>query len=143
VQLYSNSNNTMRQNNKTNKSIAEFNKQDIAASKRITFLFLELLERQFPVNESEASLQLRSASDFAAQLSVHVNHLNRAIKRTTGKTTSKIIAARILEEAKILLKNRSLNVSEIAYSLGFTKASHFNNFFKKHVQVSPLKFRNN
>jgi AraC-like DNA-binding protein len=132
----------MWQNNKTDKSNEELNKQDVAASKRITSLFLELLEHQFPTNESKASLQLRSASDFAAQLSVHVNHLNRAIKRTTGKTTSKIIAERILEEAKILLKNSSLNVSEIAYSLGFTKASHFTNFFKKHVDVSPLKFRN-
>jgi AraC-like DNA-binding protein len=128
----------MWQNNKTDKSNEELNKQDVAASKRITSLFLELLEHQFPINESKASLQLRSASDFAAQLSVHVNHLNRAVKRTT----SKIIAERILEEAKILLKNSSLNVSEIAYSLGFTKASHFTNFFKKHVDVSPLKFRN-
>jgi len=140
MQLYSN--NTMHQNDKKNKLTSEFNNHDVAASKRITFLFLELLEHQFPINESSGSLQLRSASDFAAQLSVHVNHLNRAVKGTTGKTTSTIIAARILEEAKILLKKSSLNVSEIAYSLGFTKASHFNNFFKKHVQVSPLKFRN-
>lgn len=139
MQLYSD--NTMQQQDK-NKPTPESNKQDVEALKRITYLFLELLEHQFPINENKASLQLRSASAFAAQLSVHVNHLNREVKRTTGKTTSKIIAERILEEAKTLLKDSSLNVSEIAYSLGFTKASHFNNFFKKHVHVSPLKFRN-
>jgi AraC family transcriptional regulator, transcriptional activator of pobA len=32
-------------------------------------------------------------------------------------------------------------VSEIAYTLGFKELSHFNNFFKKHTQMSPLQFR--
>jgi AraC-like DNA-binding protein len=34
-------------------------------------------------------------------------------------------------------------VADISYSLGFQEVTHFNNFFKKHTQVSPLKFRNN
>lgn len=46
------------------------------------------------------------------------------------------------QEAKILLKHSPWNVSEIAYALGFTETTHFNNFFKKHVELSPLKFRN-
>lgn len=121
---------------------AKFDQQPIKASKRISSLFLELLERQFPIDDNHPSLQFRSASDFAAQLNVHVNHLNRAVKETTDKTTSHIIAGRILQEAKILLKHSPWNVSEIAYALGFTETTHFNNFFKKHVQLSPLKFRN-
>ena len=83
-----------------------------------------------------------SASEFASQLNVHVNHLNRAIKETSDKTTSQIIGERIVQEAKILLKHSPWNVSEIGYALGFTETTHFNNFFKKHVQLSPLKFRN-
>jgi AraC family transcriptional regulator, transcriptional activator of pobA len=121
---------------------AKFEKQQINASQRISNLFLELLERQFPIDENQQSLSLRSASDFANQLNVHVNHLNRAIKETTYKTTSQLIAERILQEAKILLKHSPWNVSEISYALGFTETTHFNNFFKKHVQLSPLKFRN-
>jgi len=56
--------------------------------------------------------------------------------------TEALLAERILQEAKILLKHSAWKVSEIAYSLGFTEVTHFNNFFKKHVQLSPLKFRN-
>jgi len=119
-----------------------FNKQQINASQRISTLFLELLERQFPIEENHPRVNLRSASDFAQQLNVHVNHLNRALKDTTEKTTSQIIAERILQEAKILLKRSQWNVSEIADALGFTEVTHFNNFFKKHVGTSPLKFRN-
>ncbi len=117
------------------------NQQPLNASQRISTLFLELLERQFPVDENHQAIQLRAASDFAQQLNVHVNHLNRAVKETTDKTTSAIIAERILQEAKILLKHSPWNVSEIAFALGFTETTHFNNFFKKHVQLSPLKFR--
>lgn len=69
-----------------------------------------------------------------------VNHFNRAVKETTDKATSQIIGERILQEANILLKHSPWNVSEIAYSLGFTEVTHFNNFFKKHVQLGPLKF---
>jgi AraC-like DNA-binding protein len=117
-------------------------KKAIHASQRITNLFQELLERQFPIDDNHQSVQLRSASDFARQLNIHVNHLNRAVKETTEKTTTQWIAERFLQEAKILLKHSSWTVSEIAYALGYTELSHFNNFFKKHVQLSPLKFRN-
>jgi AraC family transcriptional regulator, transcriptional activator of pobA len=121
---------------------SNFDKQQINASKRISVLFLELLERQFPIDDNHQRISLRSASEFSNQLNIHVNHLNRAVKETTQKTTSQVIAERILQESKILLKHSHWSVSEIAYALGFTEVTHFNNFFKKHVQSSPLKFRN-
>jgi len=116
--------------------------QPINAAQRISTLFLELLERQFPIDDLHQTISLRSASDFANQLNVHVNHLNRAVKETTQKTTTQIIAERLVQESKILLKHSAWSVSEIAFALGFTEVTHFDNFFKKHVQVSPLKFRN-
>lgn len=111
------------------------------ASSRISSLFLELLERQFPIEDARQRFGLRSAADFADQLTIHVNHLNRALKETTQKTTSEIIAERILQEAKILLKHTDWNISEIAYSLGFEEPTHFNNFFKKNIQLTPTQFR--
>lgn len=112
------------------------------ASQRVSTLFMELLERQFPIDDTHQSVQLRSASDYAKQLNIHVNYLNRAIKETTEKTTTQIIAERITQEAKILLRHSNWNVSEIAYALGFPELTNFNSFFKKHTQLSPLKFRN-
>jgi AraC family transcriptional regulator, transcriptional activator of pobA len=121
---------------------SKFDRQPMNASQRISTIFMELLERQFPIEENHPKVSLRSASDFAQQLNVHVNHLNRAVKETAGKTTSQIIAKRILQESKILLKHSQWNVSEIAWSLGFSEVTHFNNFFKKHVGTSPGRFRN-
>jgi AraC family transcriptional regulator, transcriptional activator of pobA len=52
---------------------AKFDKQPIHASQRISTLFLELLERQFPIDDNHQTVNLRSPSDFARQLKVHVN----------------------------------------------------------------------
>lgn len=111
------------------------------ARSRITTVFLELLERQFPIESPGQRFTMRSAKDYASQLAVHVNHLNRSIKEITGKTTSDLIAERVASEAKALLKHTNWNVSEIGYSLGFEDPAHFNNFFKKRALVSPRSFR--
>jgi AraC family transcriptional regulator, transcriptional activator of pobA len=111
------------------------------AAARVTSLFLELLERQFPIESPQQLLQLRSAKDFANRLSVHVNHLNKVLKDNTGKTTTDLIGQRIAQEAKFLLKETNWSISEIAFSLGFEELAHFSNFFKRHAQTSPLGFR--
>jgi AraC family transcriptional regulator, transcriptional activator of pobA len=113
------------------------------ASTRISTLFIELLERQFPIETPSQALQLRTASEYAETLRVHVNHLNKVLKEVTGRTTTEIITSRIAQEAKVLLKQTNWNVSEIAYSLGFDEVAHFSNFFKKQTNVSPLGFRSN
>lgn len=112
------------------------------AASRISSLFIELLERQFPIENDTQVIQLKTPLDFATTLGIHINHLNKVLKETTGKSTTEIVNGRIAEEAKILLKQTQWNVSEIAYALGFDEVAHFSNFFKKQTAISPLKFRN-
>lgn len=111
------------------------------ASGRIASLFIELLERQFPIDSPERMLQLKKPSDYAFHLSVHVNHLNHAVREVTGKPTSAHIAGRIASEAKALLRNTDWSVADIAYSLGFDYPTYFNNFFKKNTGITPLSLR--
>lgn len=112
----------------------------VNASRRITVEFLKLLDQQFPI-QNQRAIGLRYASQFACKLNIHVNHLNRALKATLNKTTTQVISERILREAEILLHTSNLSVAEIAYVLGFTESTHFNNFFRKHTQITPTKFR--
>lgn len=118
---------------------ALYSKHNSAA--RVSSLFVELLERQFPIESPHQRLELKSATDFADRLSIHVNHLNKVLKENTGKTTTTLISERLIQEAKILLKETDWNISEIAYSLGFEELAHFSNFFKKQTTLSPLSFR--
>ncbi|AZA49870.1 AraC family transcriptional regulator [Chryseobacterium carnipullorum] len=111
------------------------------ASLRVVTLFIELLERQFPIESSEHRLQLKTAKDYADRLAVHVNYLNKKIKESTGKTTTECIADRMIQEAKILLRQTKWNVSEISYALGFEELAHFSNFFKRKTSFTPMEFR--
>ncbi|KFF74335.1 transcriptional regulator [Chryseobacterium sp. P1-3] len=111
------------------------------ASMRVVSLFIELLERQFPIESLEQRLQLKTAKDYSDRLAVHVNYLNKRLKESTGKTTTELISERIIQEAKILLKQTRWNVSEISYALGFEEIAHFSNFFKRKTSFTPLEFR--
>lgn len=111
------------------------------ASSRITSVFLELLERQFPIESTNRPLQLKTAQDYAKSLFVHVNYLNRAVKEMTGKPTTAHIAERIIGEAKALLLHTDWNISDIAYALGFEYPSYFNNYFKRMTGTNPKSLR--
>ena len=111
------------------------------ASSRVSALFLELLERQFPIDSPTLILKLKNPGDYANALSVHVNHLNRSVKEITGKTTTAHLSARIVKEARALLQHTNWSISQIAYCLGFEYPSYFTIFFKKHTGISPSQIR--
>jgi AraC-like DNA-binding protein len=102
---------------------------------------MELLERQFPIESPNRPLSLKTAKDYAENLSVHVNYLNRSVKEVTGKTTTTHISERIVNEAKAILQHTKWSISEIAYALGFEYPTYFNNFFKKQTGASPSSVR--
>lgn len=111
------------------------------AATRLTSRFLELLERQFPIELPTQQLPLKTPQEFADRLAVQVNHLNKAVKQVTGKPTSAHIAGRILDEAKALLQHTDWSVASIANCLGFEYPTYFQNFFKKHTGNTPLSLR--
>jgi AraC-like DNA-binding protein len=111
------------------------------ASTRLASLFLELLERQFPVDSPRQRLALRTPAGYADALAVHVNHLNKVLRETTGKTTSGLIAERVAREGRMLLRHTGWTVGDIAWSLGFDELPHFIRFFKRHVRLTPKSYR--
>jgi AraC family transcriptional activator of pobA len=52
-----------------------------------------------------------------------------------------LFPARLILESKRLLAHSDLNISEIAYQLGFDDASYFARLFKQIVLTSPREFR--
>lgn len=111
------------------------------ALSRIATAFVGLLKRQFPVDLPLQPIKLKKASDFADSLAVHVNHLNTAVQKATGKSTTAHISEQLFAEAKALLSFTGYTVAEIAFGLGFEYQSYFNRFFKKYAGVTPSDFR--
>ena len=67
--------------------------------------------------------------------------MSKVLKENTGKTTTVHIANRVVNEAKILLKQTDWSISEIAWCLGFEEVAHFSNFFRKQTSFAPIGFR--
>jgi AraC family transcriptional regulator, transcriptional activator of pobA len=84
---------------------------------------------------------IRLPKEYADLLYVTPNHLNALCQDLLGKTAGDLIRDRVLLEAKRLLTNADMTVTEIAYDLNFQDNSYFNRFFKKNVGMTPDDFR--
>lgn len=120
---------------------SELSDVHVNGSAKLSSQFQELLERQFPIESPEHKLQLKTAKDYANRLGVHVNHLNRALKEITGKTTTEHIIDRVLAQSKVMLRHSNWSVAEIAFCLGFEYPAYFNNLFKKQIGTTPKSYR--
>ncbi|RFM35565.1 helix-turn-helix domain-containing protein [Chitinophaga silvisoli] len=96
---------------------------------------------QFHKLVSQHFLQYRQVSDYARMLHVTPNHLNRVVKNTTNRTASDAIQEMLVQEAKVLLQNTALSISEISYQLDFSEPAAFNHFFRKLTGGTPLSYR--
>lgn len=112
-----------------------------AAAARLSTLFLELLDQQFLLTAPAQPIRLRRANEFAWALAVHPNHLNKALKESTGKTTTAHLAEKLVAEAKLLLRHHGWSLAETGYCLGFEHAASFTSFFKRHTGLTPQRYR--
>ena len=95
--------------------------------------FLNLLEKN--VND------LKFPRQYAELLYVTPNHLNALCQELLGKSAGEVIRDRVVLEAKRLMINLDLSISEIAYELNFRDNSYFSKFFKKYAGITPEQFR--
>lgn len=111
------------------------------AAIRLTESFKTLLAGQFPLITPLQPIKLRSPQAFAQELAVHPNYLNQAVKTETGRTTTQLIAERLMEEARALLMHSNWTISQISYCLGFDEPTHFTKAFRRHTGQTPSMVR--
>jgi len=92
-------------------------------------------------SESAKVPAIPSVKYCAEIMNLSPNYLSDLLKSETGKNTQEHIHYYLLEKAKNLLVNSNLNISEIAYELGFEYSQNFSKLFKKKVGVSPTIYR--
>lgn len=101
----------------------------------------ESLAQRFLESVRLYALTQKSAKFYAATLYVTPNHLNKCVKDCTGKPVSMHILDMVMLEAKVLLKQKPYNITEISDMLGFQNVSYFTRVFKKHSGYSPKDYR--
>jgi len=119
------------------------NRADVAVPETYRYIhgFLALLESTFQIEGPDTVIKIKTAAEFAGQLSIHPNYLNTLVKNQTGKTLREHIQARLLYEAKVLLRHTDWDIRAISYVLGFSEQAAFTSFFTKKEKVSPSAFR--
>lgn len=84
---------------------------------------------------------LPTVSLMADKLNISSRYLTDLLKQETGKTALELIHLFLIGEAKNLLTEGELNISEISQLLGFENTTYFSRLFKKEVGTAPNKFR--
>jgi AraC family transcriptional activator of pobA len=83
----------------------------------------------------------RKLDFYANQLYLLPKSLSAAIKKQTGKSAGKWIDDAVMLEAKVLLQNKTLTVSQISGMLNFSEQSVFGKFFRANSGMSPIEYR--
>ena len=84
----------------------------------------------------------RNVAWYAEKLGITHAHLCSIVRQTTGKTCADIISSMVIMDAKSQLKSTQQSIQAISDSLNFANMSFFGKYFKRHVGMSPLEYRN-
>ena len=95
--------------------------------------FIRLLEEHFRTE--------RRVSWYAEQLCITPKYLSEVVKQVSKRTPNEWIDNYVVLEMRVLLKNSTKNIKEIAEELSFPNQSFLGKYFKEHVGVSPSEYR--
>ncbi|MBX2875591.1 MAG: helix-turn-helix transcriptional regulator, partial [Saprospiraceae bacterium] len=82
-----------------------------------------------------------SVNDLCRAVQLSHAHLYRKLKALTNLTPVQFIRFIRLKQAKILLETSSMNISEIAYAVGFSDPNYFSRIYHKEMGVTPSESR--
>ncbi len=100
-----------------------------------------LITEQYKKYLSQYIYEKQKITDYAEMMAISPNHLNKCVKKTLGKSAHDLLNEMLVLEAKVLLKQTSLSVNEIAYKIGKNESSDFVRFFKAQTGLRPTEYR--
>jgi len=83
----------------------------------------------------------RRVSWYGEQLCITPKYLSETVKQVSHRTPNEWIDHYVTLEIRVLLKNTTMNIKEIAEELSFPNQSFLGKYFKEHVGMSPSKYR--
>ncbi len=83
----------------------------------------------------------RDVKFYAESLFITSKHLSETIKKATGKTAGQFLHGMLVLEAKIMLQDPGLTITQVAYELNFPDPSTFGKYFKKYTGQTPSGYQ--
>ncbi len=102
----------------------------------------KLLERIVRVVNEHLSQADFGVDELCIEVGVSRSQLHRKMKEMTGIGAGEFIRNIRLEQAARMLKETDMNVSQVAYAVGFSNLGHFSKIFRTHFGVYPSEYGN-
>ncbi len=117
-----------------NANLASCDKTNNTREQQILHEFLQLVFENYR--------EQHKISFYAREVNLTLSHFCNVISKTTGMTAQEIIMNMIIMDAKTQLKATRAQVSNIAYSLGFSTPTTFTRYFRTYTGMTPQEYRN-
>lgn len=109
----------------------------------LKFNYLEELVLRFLQLLIEKGKEWNDVASYSTELCVTPVYLSRTVKSVVGKTAIDLINSARISEAEIMLRKPDTSIQLVADALHFSDQSAFGKFFKRHVGISPMEYKNN
>lgn len=100
-------------------------------------LFMKRVMEIVNANISNSEFNITQMVD---EVGMSRTQLHRKLKELTGFSAARFMQNIRMQQAMKLLKEKRVNVSQIAYSVGFASQTHFSTTFKQYYGVSPTEY---
>jgi len=112
-----------------------------AAKPSISFSHKQVIVSAFKSNLEAHFKTARKVSFYASLQNLTSKYFSESIRQQTGKTAGELIDERVILEAKAILQNKDLTITQAADILGFADPSGFGKYFRNLTGHSPLQYR--
>lgn len=116
---------------------ASFDPNSAMPRKRIHFV-----EHITALIEAHMDEETYGIEDLCRDAGASRTQIHHKLKRWTGLSTSHFIRSIKLKRAKYLLVQTDLNITQVAFAVGFQSPSYFTRVFNDSFHITPMKFRN-
>jgi AraC family transcriptional regulator of adaptative response / methylphosphotriester-DNA alkyltransferase methyltransferase len=120
--------------------VAKIPKKILARQHEITADFLKVVDQHLADILAEKALDMYEIRDIADVMHIHPTHLSNTIKFTTGQSPCYFFEGKIMDIIKVMLKDTSMSIADIARKLTFDP-SNFTKFFKRFEGITPKQYR--
>jgi len=100
-------------------------------------LLMERIMKSVNAHLSDSNFNVES---LARDVGMSRAQLHRKMKEITGMSTGKFVRDMRMQQAARLIREGRVNVSQVAYSVGFSDQAHFSTVFKNYFGVTPSEY---
>ena len=124
--------------------LSKFSKSFDFEAKEMTLTSIDerFLQKAINLVKDNISNSELNIEEMSSDLGMSRVHLYRKLKALTNQTPSEFVRTIRLKQAAYMLLQNKINISEVAYAVGFSSHQYFTSCFQNYFNMSPTQYAN-